>query len=291
MPEPLALRLAPPFGKFMRRGTEVRIVQSMQMVLGPAYRNPEGWRKLWASHSEQAALALIELIHLHKLPVGEVRGRITIEGEEHLQASLRSDRGAMLFINHLGNMACAVGGLAIRGYDVTLAGNRIWVPFLEKKLVEIHDRVGAQRVHLGRDMAWTAGKIFRRNGIFATFFDFSVNRRHDAWLGFGRAEMSVSLAPAILAIRNGVDILCASCIRLPGNRHRVVINPPLRVSIEGDARASAAALMGKAVRLLYDDLSKRPEEWWPWDKSHLRLRDRTSDPLSIIRETPEFLPV
>src|SRR5437879_3374774 len=98
MPESLALRFGPPFGKFIRRGTEERIVQSMQMVLGPAYRKPEGWRKLWASHSEQVALALIELIHLHKLPIEEVRGRITIEGEEHLQNSLRSGRGAMLFI-------------------------------------------------------------------------------------------------------------------------------------------------------------------------------------------------
>ena len=191
-----------------------------------------------------------------------------------LQAALKSGRGVMLFINHLGNMACIVGGLAIRGYDVTLAGNRIWIPFIERKLERIHKRVGAKRVHLGGQLASTASRVFRRNGIFATFIDFSVTLKHNAWLEFGHAEMSVSLAPAILAIRNNVDVICASCIRMGGNSHRVIIHPPLTAPKSGELLTDAGALMQDAMRLLHADMLRQPEQWWSWDKVHLRLRQR-----------------
>lgn len=258
------------------------------MVLGCARHEDREWRRLWESHSTYAALMLIELIHLHRLPIDEVLTRIAVEGEDHLRASLSSGRGAMLFINHLGNMACTVGGLAIRGYDITLAGNRIRVPFLERKIVEIHERVGARRVHLGQNLAWQAARVFRRNGIFATFFDFSVSRKHDVWLQFGSAEMSVSLAPAILAMRNGVDVLYARCVRLPANRHQITISPLVPQTCR-DVHADAGALMQEAIRLLYEDLSCRPAEWWPWDKAHLRLRSRSGYLGEPVATPPELV--
>lgn len=282
IPERFALRIASPFGRFLRRGTERQIIESMRRVLGPYFCEERKWAEVWRSHAEHTALMVIEVIHLHRLPIGEVHRRIILEGEQHLRDSLKSNRGVMLFINHLGNMACTVGGLAIHGYDVTLAGNRIWIPFIERKLFEIHRRVGADRLHLGKQLAWTAAKVFRRNGIFATFIDFSVTRKHNAWLEFGQAEMSVSLAPAIMALRNDAALVCASCVRMTGNRHRVIIHPPLLSPNTGDLLTDATALMQDAMRLLHADLLRRPEQWWPWDKVHLRLREQA--PESSTRE-------
>jgi lauroyl/myristoyl acyltransferase len=243
----------------------------MQAVLGFPRWTQEQWNTLWKEYAEQTTLMLIELVQLFSMPVDEVHRRITLEGEEHIHAALQSKRNVMIFVNHLGNMASTVGELANRGFDVTLSGNEIWIPFLERKLQQIHQKVGAHRVHIGNRLPMAVSGVFDRHGLFATFIDFSPLRKHTTWVKFGCTEMSVSIAPALLAIRHSATILCATSTRMPGNKHHVVISPLQTADSSGDIRSDAEKLTQLALHHVETALFEHPEQWWPWDKAHIRL--------------------
>ena len=280
LPESAMIGFATRFGKFLRGRTRRMTLRNMQTVLHNPSWTQDQWDALWQSHAEHIGRTLYEIIQIDSMPTDKLREHIIIEGEQHLHQAISGGKGAMVFFNHLGNLVTTVSGMALTGHDITVAGNPVWIPYLEHKIRHIHQQLNINRALVGDNLPKTAADIFRRNGIFAIFIDFSVTEKHTTWMKFGQAELAVNLGPAILALRNEAPVICVSSFRTSKNSHRVIFHPPITQVNGIDIHQQATNLLGQALRFLETDLAAYPEQWWPWNYAPLREQPGTPNVLS-----------
>ncbi|MBM2846243.1 MAG: lipid biosynthesis acyltransferase [Bacteroidetes bacterium] len=275
LPETLLLRLAPTVGKILRIGMKERIIRNMQCTLGHARWKREQWVKRWEDHAAHIGLTVIEPFQLRKMNNDQLRSLISLEGEDYLRGALACGRGVMVFVNHLGNLGCIAAGLGLRGYDVSIAGNALPVQYIERKAQSLIRSVGGNRLLIGEQLPFRASEVFRRNGIFATFIDFSILKKRNVWIPFGQGEMSVNLGPALIALRHRVPVLCITSVRLNSNRHTLTIHPPLDYALTEDLMHEAVLLTKQAIARFADDLCSYPEQWWQWYTNRIREKQES----------------
>jgi lauroyl/myristoyl acyltransferase len=271
-PKKQAFMLSSLVGVAQRVGARKRSITNLQMVLGNENRTNQHWLELWAQHKSHVGTTAIESIHFGTMTREQLLEHVLLEGEAHLRAALKSGKGVTLLINHLGNVGCIPAALGPRGYDISITGNAMPRPYLEKKINELYAHGGVKRILVGEQLPFKAARAFRRNGIFAAFIDYTVVEKLNYWLPFGKAELNTNIGPAILALRNNAQILYATCRRLPGRRHCLTIHPPSPFVPTGNTVSDALLVTQKAIDFLADELGRRPEQWWPWDCAQIRPR-------------------
>jgi KDO2-lipid IV(A) lauroyltransferase len=281
VPERLALAFARPIGALTRSGMKGRILANLRLALGPAAAEGERGRDFWRAHTRHLGLCVLEPAYFYWMSDEELLARVGIEGEEHLRAALARGRGAVLFINHLGNPGALVAGFGMRGYDLTMAGNRIVATIAGEPLVldgvesmvqRMFRRGRVQRALLGGGLPQRLAATLARNGVFAMFIDFPVVQKHCRAVTFGDATLTANLGPAILALRQRAEMLPVTCLRTGTNRHLLRIHPPLRPPAGAGLEADATALIQEAVDTLLIDLRAHPDQWWPWDWAPLSAK-------------------
>jgi hypothetical protein len=80
--------------------------------------------------------------------------------------------------------------------------------------------------------------------------------------------MEVSLAPAVIALRNKAAILAVDAKPL-GNNHHLYSLRRVESSDNGKATIAREIVRDELLRVGHD-LDKRPEQWWRWDYARLR---------------------
>jgi len=245
-----------------------RVERHVAAVLGEPL--PAGF---WEAHLGHLGATPLECFKLYAGGFEGLTGRLEVSGLEHLQAVRAQGRGAVLFLNHLGNPAGIVAALGQAGVPLTIAGNRIDITLggrnlplvrVERLVQRMCERAGVGRALLGERLPARLAETLAANGVFGMFIDFPVGRKRLVAVPFGKARIELSPGPAVLALRQGAPVLTASCRRVGANRHRVRIDPPLEPP-EGAAEGRARELLARAIGRLAVDLASAPEQWWPWD--------------------------
>ncbi|EEF61025.1 lysophospholipid acyltransferase family protein [Pedosphaera parvula] len=270
LPHKHAFSLSMAAGVAQRLGAASRSMTNMRFVLGMEGRSTHDWKRLWAEHQRHVGTTAIESIHFGSMDREELLDRVRLEGEDHLRAALNQGRGVMLFLNHVGNVGCIPAALGPRGYDLSITGNAMPRPYLEKKVTKLYEHGGVKRILVGEQLPFKAARIFKRNGIFATFMDYTVVEKLNYWLPFGNAELNTNIGPAILALRNNATILYATCRRLPHRGHCLTIHRPDAFAPTGDTIPDALTVTTSTIDFIARELQLRPEQWWPWDCAQLR---------------------
>lgn len=275
LPENWCYALAPHLGSALRAGVRGQTLANLQLFLGESSRTAVQWDALWALHKRHIGITTIESLKLGTTSKERIRAQVSVEGEEHLAGALKAGRGAMLFISHLGNIGAVAAALGTRGYDISITGNAMPRPYIEKRVSQIHQYLGAHRLLIGEQLPFKAARVFRRNGVFASFIDYTVVEQLNHWLPFGSAELNTNIGPALIAQRSGVPILYVSCRPLPKVGHCLSIHPPFEYNLTGERTTDAIAVTQVAISRLAQEILERPEQWWPWDWAELRPRPAT----------------
>jgi len=275
LPEPTGYRLARVVGGMLRPpGLRKPMRDMMKAVLGNPGWTKARWQELLEGHLRWVGRMSIENSYWLRLPVHELRRRVTVRGQEHLAEALKSGRGAMLFANHLGNFMSFVVRSACWAPEVCAFGNPMPTPVIERPFQEFHRRLNVTRWLVGQGLSFRAEDVLRRNGLVVTFIDLTTVKRNNVWVRFGHAETLVNLGPALLALRHDVEALCLTFMPLHGLHHQITIHPPLTRDRSGDIEADALQLTQRALDLVTEELFRRPEQWWQWNA--VRFRDGRS---------------
>ncbi|MCX7015258.1 MAG: hypothetical protein NTW86_22335 [Candidatus Sumerlaeota bacterium] len=271
MPEPEGYRLSRVVGSLfhpppMRR----RSLAMMKAILDRPDWTEAQWRELRKDYFGWTGRMALECLYWLRLPADELRRRVTVRGQEHLDEARRTGRGALLLGSHLGNFISFLARGASLAPEVAALQNRLPAAVLERRFQAFHERFSVQRWKVGETKALRIARILRRNGVILTFVDVSVAPKNNVWVRFGRGETLVSLGPAILALRNRVEALCVTFTPLGNGRHQMDIHPPLPRPCSGDLAEDARRLTQQAVDLVANEVNRRPEQWWPWDAARYR---------------------
>lgn len=216
---------------------------------------------MWGNMGRLAA----EYVFLDRLmdydPAKGGGGRVEVAGEEHFHAVAAHERPCILFTAHTGNFELLpIAGAAF--------GMRLTALFRAPNNPYIADYIlSARKGSMGELLASRPGVTFKLARILETGGTIGLlvdQKFHGGLLTtfFGRPCETSPLLPK-LARQYDCDVYPARCRRLPGNRYRLEIEPPLVLPRDGRGRVA----LTPTAQLLNDVVERWVREdpgQWMW---------------------------
>jgi phosphatidylinositol dimannoside acyltransferase len=265
LPAPLAFALGGVGGRvFLRLDRDRRdaLTANLAQVLGPSAGPRElgrAVRRGFASYGRY----WVEAFRLEDLTAASIRGRLRIEGREHIDTALAAGRGAIFASPHIGNWDAGGAWLAASGYPATAVVERL-------RPAELYERFAVYRRALGLELlplddgSETLRGVIRalRAGRLACLVcdrDLTGGGLEVRLFG-GRALMPGG--PASIALKTGAPLLPCTVYhdRRPGH-WRAVVHPPLEPERSGDIRKDTLALTQRLAAEFEVLIAAAPEQW------------------------------
>ena len=215
---------------------------------------------------EHTVANLLEFPRFAKLSPEEIKGRVRIEGEEHLREARRRRKGVVLVSCHLGNFPLMCWRLSLEGYPVAVIAKmprsrplaRIITGYMEEKGILFID--GGRR----QEAAKRGLRHLGAGGVLFVQLDQNPPYQ-DTMVEFFGYPVPTFRGPVLLAARAGAEVLPAFVVEEAPGRHVIFIEPPY-----GLKRGEIATNLRGLMAILEEYIRRYPEQWWWW---HRRWKD------------------
>ena len=278
LPLPTAQRVAAAGARriFARGGKRVRYVLANLRVAFPELSEAERY-EIGRESYVHFAWNLIDVARSARWTGADLLARVEVEGREHLDAALAPGRGAIAVMAHLGSFEVAMRVAPALGIPLTVIGRPLTNRLLRRDMLAQRTSTGAELI-LHRNVAPQMLRALRQGRVIAALNDQYTRRSRGVFVPFFGVRASTSPGPAVIALRAGVQIVPAACLRIGPDRHRLVIRPALEPPDTGDRTKDAELLTARANAALEALIRSQPAQWM-W--SHRRFRhspDLAQDP-------------
>jgi lauroyl/myristoyl acyltransferase len=272
LPEPVVRRLgysAGWFGSFFARRKFAMAVRHQTRVAGTtrgarrAARHVFGWYgRYWA-----------DVFWMRPRRRDQVLASSHMDGVENLMAGVRSGRGVILALPHMGNweaggLRCAAEGAPVLAAAEELGNERIVQWFVKMRgIMHIDIVVARPGARVTRELL----ARLQEGGVVALVCDRDLSGRGIAVEFFGE-ETTLPAGPLALAERTGAVLLPAAAYFNRGKGYRFVVHPPLELPPAGDSEARVLAGTQRLAAKLEEVIRVAPEQWhlivpnWPSDR-------------------------
>lgn len=212
-------------------------------------------KKVW----EHVGMIGSEFLYYYERKPEEFFKAVQFEGEENLRRMLSRNNGAILVSGHLGNWELLGITLALSGFTM----NPI-VKFQSNGLVDkiIQDN----RRSLGMNLIDKNGFLrpimaaFKRNEVVSFLIDQSTRKAGVEVKFFGK-EASIPRGAAEFALKTGVPVFSARCLREKPGHYKVVISEEIQLIRTGDHQRDVEENTAMFIRLIEDVIRDHPEQW------------------------------
>jgi len=221
--------------------------------------------RILVRHFEALGMSLVEMAMGWFGRADDVRGRIDVEGADHLEAALAKGKGVILFSAHFTTFEFMWP--ALRALCPLLTGmykaqrNPVMNRAMQRGRARSYD------VQVSKDNVREMLRVLRKNAVFWYAADQSYGGKGSVLLPFFGEPAMTNTAIGRIARMSGAAILPYHCLRLENNRYRMTVGAPLPGVPSGDDAADTRALMGK----IEDYIRLCPEQYW-W--IHQRFKGR-----------------
>jgi len=163
---------------------------------------------------------------------------------------------------HFGNWDIAAAATTAIGLPLTAVTERHGTSDLNRRVVQARQHIGMKVVPLGV----TAGKAvitaLRRNELVALVCDLPPKEGRSVRVRICGQEALVPAGPALLALRSGAPVLPFVCRRLPDDRYRVEVQPPVSVEPAAEKDRDVERLTQAIMDRFDPILRANPEQWY-----------------------------
>lgn len=272
LPEPLAVLTGRTAGFWLTLGMAGRrqaVERHLQRLHGRRMGPLELRREVHRTFDSYARYWL-ESFRLTGMDASDLDAGMTAEGIEHLDAALAEGNGVVMALPHLGGWDFGGAWLATQGYPITVVVEPLEPPQLFEWFAEFRRRLGLAVVPLGPDAGRQVLRALRRNEVAGLLCDRDIDGTGVEVDFFGE-RTTLPAGPVTLALRTGAAVL-PTAVYFEGDRHRGVINPPLRLERTGSLRDDVARGTQQLADALEAMIAKAPEQWhvlqpnWPSDQ-------------------------
>ena len=233
-------------------------------VFRPLNRSPAELAQLYQAYLEYMIRFQVETARCFSIAPADFNEKVLIQGESHLQATLKKGRGVLLVSGHAGTWWHAPCFLAAQGYKLGVVFNSFPHARIENYLIRHAQRHGIELAFVDKGVQKLMRHASRQNEVAYLTFDVAVRRKHANWLPFGSTKININPGPAILALRYQIPVLFVSTFHGDDGRSHVIIHPEVEQQAE-----SPDQLCRLWADKLYADILLHPEQWWGWGVSDL----------------------
>ncbi len=204
-----------------------------------------------------------EFLRTRHLSAETVSNLVEIEGLEKVDRALQEGKGALMITAHFGNWELMARYLTDRGYRLSVVARDANDPRTTEIVNEIRRENGYQVFSRGNAAKFILGCL-RRNELVGILPDQNAG---DVFLRFFGRECGSVVGPAVIHLRTGAPLIPIFCVRLPGDRHRIEVHPPIETALTGDTDRDAKAIMEEVQAAIERQVRRYPDQWlWFHDR-------------------------
>jgi len=263
LPEGAAVRLGHRIADiaWKRRGKGVlRLESNLARVVSDA--TPQRLAELSRAGMRSYMRYWMESFRLPAWSKDRIRAGFTPEDVHHLEEGLKSDRGVILALPHMGNYDLAGAWVTTKlGVPFTTVAQRLKPETLYDRFVAYREGLGMEVLpHTGGTAFGTLARRLRAGGLVCLVADRDLSASGIEVKFFGEAT-KMPAGPAVLAVQTGAMLLPVTLWydETPVMRGRV--HPEIEVPETG-TRAEKAAQMTQALADAFaSGIADHPEDW------------------------------
>ena len=218
----------------------------------------------------------------------DVRGRITIEGLEHLDRALAKGKGVIAVSGHIGNYGLLGTQLTERGYDFTVVIRDPKNPIIASIYEKGRGMMGLRTISTipERQFFKNTMKALSHNGILCLIADEN-KRTGGVFVDFFGRPASTPPGPAALALRTGAAIVPIFITRTPDNSQRITIMQEIVWRKTDNAEADVRTITQRFTAVIEQRI-RRDLAQWMW--TNFRWRTQPEGP-SDAAKLKKFQPI
>ena len=250
-----------------------RALSQFQMAMGDSFHADQSLNVVKSSF-QNLGKGLVEAVHLARLTHSEVERCVEVEGEECLKEAKGRAKGVIFITAHLGNWEIGASSLSGRYSPTSIVAAPMYDPKIETLLLKVRERFGIETIVRNHPQALRRILSTIRKGGVVVFAIDQDTRTEGVFVPFFGRETYTPAGPATLALRTGASVVMGFSLRLPDDRHRVVIKGPIDLIRTGDTSGDVQANTARFSQIIEEFVRKYPEQWiwmhkrWKTVKSH-----------------------
>lgn len=273
-PRPVAGAIASSVGfgmSFARPETRRIVHKNMRRVLGPGVEEKTVDRFVAAAFDSYAHY-WVDAARVGLIEGRRIDDRWTIEGLEHVDASMARGKGTILALPHIGEWEYGGRWLAEHGYPMTCVAEVLEPPELYKWFVDQRERLGLTILPLEADTTSKLLAALREGKLLGLLADRDLIGNGIEVEFFGEVT-TLPAGPATLALRTGADVMATAVYHYRGDRHHACVRPPIDCSRTGRFREDVTRITQAIAHEMEVLIRRAPEQWhmfqanWPSDRN------------------------
>lgn len=282
LPLPLLLWAGARLGDFVRLlGIRKAIVRANLARAFPE-RSDDEREAILRSFYRNLGTLIFEFLRAPYLRPEEAERLVEVEGYEHFERAFAGGKGVIIATAHFGNFELLGSFFARRGLPLTAITKRLSRNVLNAFWLDQRRRAGLRELPDSGSVREIL-KVLRAGEILAIMIDQNMIPRRAVFAPFFGTSAATTPGPAVFAERADAPVMLVLMHRLPGGRHRVIVEPPLEFERRGDRNADILAFTEKLNLELERHVRAHPDHWY-W--VHRRWKTRPPEEAESERAVP-----
>jgi Kdo2-lipid IVA lauroyltransferase/acyltransferase len=282
LPLRAGLAVASGLGRFIFSVLRIRRRVTLENLASAFPGTPERELESIALHAYQNFTKMaVEYARFPVLSKEKVLSSCDLEGKENLDRALALGKGAVLVAGHFGNWELMGAYLAHAGYKVSFLVGQQKNGLVDDVMNRHREAMGIEIIHMGVAVRGVI-RALHANGWVAMLADQDAGR-DGVFVDFLGRKASNHQGPAVFALRTGAPIIFGTAIRLPGGRHRIVVELLTFEGLSGVTPENIAVVTQAYTSVLEKWVRLHPDHWF-W--MHRRWKTRPPDPAAPTTAAP-----
>ncbi len=210
---------------------------------------------------QNLGVSFVEFIQTTTLSRNQLLGRLRVVGLENLQAALEDKKGVILVSAHLGSWETGLLFLCLHIQQPILGiAKKIRFAPLNRWVLRMRSQYGLKIVYKKGAMP-EMRRMLRQGGMVGLLVDQS-RRSEGVDVNFFGHRVTTTPAAAFLSIRCKSPVLPIFCVREPGGKLTVTVQPALNMERTGDLRADIQTNTQRITDVVEAFVRRYPDQWF-----------------------------
>jgi KDO2-lipid IV(A) lauroyltransferase len=206
------------------------------------------------------AKSMVEFASIGRLSAERIRKIVRIEGAENLDLCLGHGRGIVVVTGHFGSWELLGAASVAYGYPVDFLVGEQSNSLVDDLMNDLRREAGIGIIARGIAARGVFSSL-KKNRIVALLGDQDA-RRSGIFVPFMGRPASTFQGAAQFALRMNSPIVCCYIVRLPGERHRAVLLPPIEVDPEAEREGEIRRLTEEHSKALEMAVGHHPDHYF-----------------------------
>ncbi len=182
------------------------------------------------------------------------------EGREKLKQTLKIGKGLIFVTGHIGNWEIMAAAVAAQ-CPLSVIAAPIEPEALNETIIHLRADLDIRTIVRSRkDSTKELIRVFRENRVLGLLIDQDTDV-DGVFVDFMGKPAWTPSAAAYMAIKFGAPVVFGYIHRIPGNRHRIVIEGPIDLAITGDTKKDIEMNTSLLTKRIEQIIMQYPEQW------------------------------